>query len=148
MANICDTDKFKPLRGLLEILASDGLSSSQGKAILTKLSKIQRLAIAELIMNIVFCKTESVSEQEMERLMMYENQLRKIALLRKKVTNKVLAKHQMAVKNALKVALLVLNSSSTRSLSDEDWSSRVTKEKKEEVEAEEEEEEEERLKRR
>ena len=104
-----DVRKFSPIRGLLEVIAGEGLNASQGKALIYKLSRIQRLAVVELIMNIVFCRTDYISEKDTEKLIKYEKQLRRIALSGRRVTNRLLAKHQMAVKMAVQVALSVLD---------------------------------------
>lgn len=109
MNTTLDVGKFRPLRGLLEVVAGEGLNASQGRALLNKLSRIQRLAIAELVMNIVFCRTDHISERDTEKLIKYENQLRRIALSGRRVTNRMLARHQMAVKLAIQVALTVLD---------------------------------------
>lgn len=96
--------KFHPLMGFLKTLTTNDLNSSQGKAVLGRLSRTQRLAVTELITNVVFCKME-LSNFEMERLIKYEKQLRKIVLLGKNITNNVLANHQMAVRTVLRVVV-------------------------------------------
>ena len=102
------TARFTQVKAFLNMIVSDELSSKQVKSLLGKLSRAQRLAIVEIVTNIVYCNLEPTSSQEVEKLLKHESRLRKIALGGRSVDNDMLKRHHSAVVCALKVGLDVL----------------------------------------
>ena len=102
------TGRFTQVKAFLHMLASDELSSKQVKSLLGKLSRAQRLAIVEIVTNIVYCNLEPTSSQEVEKLLKHESRLRKIALGGRSLDNDMLKRNHSAVVCALRVGLDVL----------------------------------------
>lgn len=106
---MADVERFDSVNGFLNMLISVQLTMKQRRSILGKLSRLQRLAIVEILTNIVYCNLEPSCHSETEKLLKHEAKLKKIVLAGKRVDNDILKRNHTAVVCALKVGLNALS---------------------------------------
>lgn len=102
--------RFEHFVPFLRILCHQNVNLRQSKAILTHVSRDQRLAIGEIITNIYHGHIP-MDDTTVMSLVRYMTPIRKIATMRRKVDNLTLSRHSAAVLHAMKIALAYLTSS-------------------------------------
>lgn len=104
--------KFDSLTGFFKALQDPHVTPRQKKAILLHCTKIQRLGLAEIILNVILGNLAvALSDEICDSLEKYRPHLSNIISLGKKITNKVLSRKHRAVVFALQISMTPLNGS-------------------------------------
>lgn len=102
--------KYESVKVFLNALNDDNITPKQKKHILLHCTKIQRLTLAEIILNVILGNVAvGLSDEICDSLQKYKPHLTNIISLGKKITNQVLSLRHRAVVFAIQISLDPLN---------------------------------------
>lgn len=104
VATIARLPKYSPLKDFLHCLTSDDITHRQKKALLVNASKLQRLGLIEIALNVTYGNIE-LGEERLAQLRKYRLGLRRICSRGSSATNELLASNLSALVLVLRIAL-------------------------------------------